>query len=590
VVLVDRSVLTNSLPKLTALNHVYPNVITIGELNSDYLVSAIQHSKDTNTNTNTNVNFFITTKQSYSSGIDPCIPTPTPTLFHKLETPDASTAAWLIVLITALCKKPTSLPVLLLLFAASYIKSLCSHRPLATHHHKPSEYTNAYYHVESDEQVFQHLTDGILHSHSAKLPLLTYYHLQVHDYAASSPSAPAAIYPVYQTLGLAGENYDKGVFHHPPLFSLLSAAFVNAGGSYPNFPIVLATLPPLLLLAMAEGERETSRNAYAELLTATAYVLSPTVSFASMKFWSDNAIPPFILLALVLALRAASAPAERGRVRSSGLFLLAGFSAGFACLIKVTSLAVVPGLLLCVLYRHQKSLTMLLFDGLAVVAPVVTLFGAWVWYYVTRTSSAGAENATLSDVISSMWPSENLVNQSNFMQACNSREIWFYVDVLVRLWPVSILVIPSMSSVFSQRVDALSKLKIVVHATTVMAYILPFTLIGYRGGLFQSRHVLPCLPSLAILIGEGWKAAERWTVGKEQPLFFVRSLVLFAVVISAINSAVAVLYVATVEADLTKGAFDVASGFSTVEPLPELQNAGEAEILRRHLRFYGIME
>ncbi|GMI27324.1 hypothetical protein TeGR_g955 [Tetraparma gracilis] len=287
---------------------------------------------------------------------------------------------------------------------------------------------DGYNHVEADERVFRTLSLGIASAARAVrdgdgvceggLPLhhlLQNYHLQE---------------PRYQVLGLAAQNYDRPAFHHPPLFAIVAYLWeAELGLPYPLLPVCLSALVPILFVVCNGGVLGLSGKA--NFWATVSLLLCPTAAFCSQKFWSDTLLPPLMYLAMVSAIAGARA---RGAV--AGLFFAgAGTFLGLALLVKVTALGGIPplGLCVCVAAYRKKSARGLVVWSACLLLPVAALYGWWIAFFVERTGSA--------DVLSAMWPSEELAGGGDFMVAAGDRHWSFYATLMARIWPASLLAV-----------------------------------------------------------------------------------------------------------------------------------------------------
>ena len=426
-------------------------------------------------------------------------------------------------------------------------------------------------HIESDERVFKFLSDrfrlafqGLAHddtqisqaSNGATLPmLLKNYHLQIHKDINS-------MVPVYSLLGLSRENYDAPLFHHPPLFSLAIAFWEGCLGlDYPSFPVFLSLLPPLTNAFLGIfWEADATSVEYSVL----ALLFMPSASFCSQKLWSDNLLAAAVWLSTSFAVLGVT-----GRRFTSLKFLASGIFLGLGLLVKVTALGALPSLCL--------SLLLLAFNrgiglasrcaALALLFPSL-MYGGWVWLYTTATGS---------NALSAMWPSSEMLLNSEFMKTSSSRKWHFYLSSLVRLWPVVIVAPFSLLKIDWRNTSSFAPT--LVWLSLVSSYLVPFTFIGLRGGLYQSRHILPCIPALACLAGRGTRhLTGSWRVLLSALLSF-----------GAANAVFGVVNAAPLHGDLEKTVWDIAANLPNSPSVTNPSSQNEALEYRNILRHFGVM-
>jgi hypothetical protein len=115
----------------------------------------------------------------------------------------------------------------------------------------------------------------------------------------------------------------------------------------------------------------------------------------------------------------------------------------------------------------------------------------------------------------------------------------------------------------------------------VLCFFLPFTVIGVRGGLYQSRHILPAVPAIALLVG---RFVDKRGGGRGELLLVA------ATCVGAVNTVVAVVYAAPVAADFVRGAWDVAGGLESAAPWVGIgQGGGQDEQIKAALSHYGLI-
>ena len=409
--------------------------------------------------------------------------------------------------------------------------------------------TNPYEHRETDEMVFLHLSRRVA--------------------ALRSIARGYAVQDVIEEIGLSRDNYDKPMFHHPPLFSIVTGLWETLGLPYPLLPLLLSALVPitmLLLLPPSPGNPSVAGTA------AVAYTFTVTQVFASMKLWSDNMLPLFSLLSVLLA--------QRGRYNSAG----AAFAIG--CMVKVTALGLAPGLLLAT-WGGGKGFKENIWNTFNVLGTGVVGYGLWACYYAYNASGGGAKSGEdqtggegvffdLSNVagfITAMWPSSTLVSGSTFMSLASNRSPWFYLRCL-SLSPHLLFSLNCGSKAWRNP-------RLLPYTVVVATYVAAFTGVGAMGGLYQSRHVLPCMPFLAVLAAEGFGEGglkkgmwgDAWGV---------------ALAGAAMECGYAVMYASVLKGDYGESVWGLAEGMTEGAGW-RVEKDWEADFTGKVLRGYGVL-
>jgi len=508
----------------------FPRVLLPGNARTTLL----QHAHD-------NLNLFVLpNKAALRDTPDPCAPPPSPPTEPPTEPLMSPLLSLLLLLLPLPFFLPPTLPPLLFLLALTLLIRLppaLRPGPPATPDVYGTLLFDGYAHHEADERVFLTLTHGIATAEADGKHMLEYYHLQ------KPPGFPANDLPAYKILNLSPANYDNPCFHHPPLFPILAHVYLKITAlPFPSFPVLLSLLPPLLMTFLPVHP-----------LAPFFHLLSPTVTFCSQKFWSDNLLPPLILLSLTASFYSTRHPAT---IRSHLLQLLAGLALGLALLVKVTSLALLLPLTASVLHIWQstKSHRIAARHGALCVSPGVIMFGLFVKHFVKQTvakqtfatggGSGGDDDwSSVVAVISSMWPSADLKESSAFMSQSGDHTADFYLtQIILSLHPLALLALPALLPPYD--------LHTLLHILTLIAYVIPFTIIGAMGGLYQSRHILPALPSLAIATAAGcvrvtsWYPTHRGAVGS-----YVAGLAVW----QTVNVVLAVYFIAPYAGDCVDG-------------------------------------
>ena len=287
-------------------------------------------------------------------------------------------------------------------------------------------------------------------------------------------------------------------------------------------------------------------------------------------------LPPFVFLSVMMAISGHEAASNKRRGIVVGLrFVLSGGFLGLGLLVKVTALGALPSLLFCCLAVGVRfGLPQFCVSTLSLLLPICALYSWWLFHFFSVTESF--------DVLSGMWPSQELIDVGgargdSFLEEARDRPFYFYFAVLVQLWPIVTLAIGSLwtssivksdrtvTNVGREDVRLLHhRVAIISMWICVLSYLLAFSGVGVKGGLYQTRHILPCLPLLAVLVGIGVDNLMSTGFG----LGGHTITILF--VVGAINTAYAVVFAAPLSADFVGGLWQIATSMSESSPLPAL--------------------
>ncbi|MBN2563057.1 MAG: hypothetical protein JXQ75_19200 [Phycisphaerae bacterium] len=205
-------------------------------------------------------------------------------------------------------------------------------------------------HLEYDEQIYWALTTNWLETGS--------YCLRGTSILAELPQSV----------------YDRPLFHHPPLFSILLAPFVAADS--PRAAILISWLGHVLAIVGVAmicwtGRRRSWGGAHFLLwLPVLAVALDPILTFCSRKLWLDDLVGG--LAALSMGLLSLAAARKHAAWAAAG-----GAALGLASLTKLPALILVPaaGLLLWLATQDNARARWRLL--LACAVPVVLLLVPW---------------------------------------------------------------------------------------------------------------------------------------------------------------------------------------------------------------------
>lgn len=277
-----------------------------------------------------------------------------------------------------------------------------------------------------------------------------------------------------------GTGYDRPYFFHPPggvgLFWVFHRIFGSSG--YPLVQIFCYALFfwSMMLLARLLGIASSRTG----LIAAGALsAFTPIMGHVAASYWLDGPQLAFCAAAAALFLQAA----VRG---SSVRACIAGALLGYATLIKITALLIIPGVvLLAWSLQESKSVSPLirplfffLFTALIVHLP----WEIWLWIKVGTPFPGWAGK-----------PSENLVATNSYVRYLTVvRSPWIYLTLLLRiLWtiPAGILLLLSEWKNGSVRYRSVS---LYVWIATVLAFHI---ILGHMGYSKVIRYVILVTPA-----------------------------------------------------------------------------------------------
>lgn len=97
------------------------------------------------------------------------------------------------------------------------------------------------------------------------------------------------------------------------------------------------------------------------------------------------------------------------------------------------------------------------------------------------------------------WPSSSMIASSQYLQIAIAKPFYYYIMVLATISPIQVLGL--LQSLLQLRPSA-SPLFIILLLWPV-SFLFGLTLVGLRGGGYQTRFLLPILPATSILAAIG---------------------------------------------------------------------------------------
>jgi hypothetical protein len=229
--------------------------------------------------------------------------------------------------------------VLLVLSCLFFLSRITTFR-LLQNPNREINFFHSTYHTEVDEIIFESLVSSVLKNSS--------------DYSLQT-------FQQVSKLDLADENYNYPVFHHPPIFVYLSAYLMSHFRflSLPMLSILYQYVVFLLLPVLSHS-----------LLSSTVYshywweigvkaqliwLVCPIAGFCSQKFWIDNCLVMTTMIGMTVYIRGMDWMWSNNKsfpilFSGIGCFLIGFLSFGMAVNTKVTSVGLLPFVILYNVY------------------------------------------------------------------------------------------------------------------------------------------------------------------------------------------------------------------------------------------------
>lgn len=182
-----------------------------------------------------------------------------------------------------------------------------------------------------------------------------------------------------EALHLPPHTYDRPLFHHPPLLSVMLAPF--AASRSPQAAILVSWLGHLLAIAgvslacWAWREPASSGSEWRLWTPVLAVAVDPLLTFCSRKLWADGLVGGLDALGLGLTAMAVARP----RVL---WFIVAGLAFGLAGLTKLTGVLPIVPALIWAIFSLRTSASRTRFVA-CLALPIGLLVSPWlVWFKI----------------------------------------------------------------------------------------------------------------------------------------------------------------------------------------------------------------
>jgi hypothetical protein len=280
---------------------------------------------------------------------------------------------------------PISRLLVLILLSCLFFLSRITTIRLLQNPNREINFFHSTYHTEVDEIIFESLVSSVLKNSS--------------DYSLQT-------FQQVSKLELADENYNYPVFHHPPIFVYLSA-YLMSHFRFLSLPllsilyqyVVFLLLPVLshsLLSSTVYSQYWWEIGVKAQLI----WLVCPIAGFCSQKFWIDNCLVMMTMIGMTMYIRWMdwmwSKKPFSILFSGIGCFLMGFFSFGIAVNTKVTSVGLLPCMVLYAMYcgisagnedtEKQKKYPVfkIIFSSILLGIGCVSSHFPWMHYYYVR--------------------------------------------------------------------------------------------------------------------------------------------------------------------------------------------------------------
>lgn len=272
---------------------------------------------------------------------------------------------------------------------------------------------------------------------------------------------------------IPAEMYDKPLFHHPPMISILLAPFVYFHSH--TFSILVSWLGHVLAVVgvaiwvwtMRKPEwRPTDIFMWLPVL---AMAMDPVYTFAARKLWPDPILGGFVAMALGLAVSAV-------RRQSLGTAFGAGLCLAAASLTKLPALLIAPALVVLVAKAPQRNRLLAV-----LLIPSALLAGIWL---IDFRITCGA--------FLPMWsrPSAALIASSKHIANSMNRPWHYYISQLALVTPATVAI--AVGAAMAWRRISLDVRQ--TCAVWLIATIGGLTLLSFQGHAMHLRFMSVVMP------------------------------------------------------------------------------------------------
>lgn len=369
-----------------------------------------------------------------------------------------------------------------------------------------------YQHNETDEKIFETLVDRVS--------------TDIYAYRLSNTDI--------ERYRLSRDNYNDGIFIHPPMYVYLSMLLIKYGKlsfaavSVMYHFVTLVTIP--IIVSQLNVSQQQKQHQYTDSVSSLAmllYSICPIALFCSQKYWIDNCLVMTVTVATAVHMLLIN----RSMSSSSIVVMLYSFTSGITyCLLvlytKVTGLAILPCLLVytCLQYRSSnRTSNTIIAAVIAMILGVIVAYAPWCYLYYYYAGR----------LLPNSWPSQSMKAGNAFIMKMVNKPCYTYVKVIATIAPIYLIglvhsiyayvqlvrtlftTIPSSStvarsddSVDDSIDDSINdKSMISAYATSIDVLFLSLpawgllsglSLLGALGAGYQTRFLLPCLPALCI--------------------------------------------------------------------------------------------
>jgi 4-amino-4-deoxy-L-arabinose transferase-like glycosyltransferase len=294
-------------------------------------------------------------------------------------------------------------------------------------------------------------------------------------------------HPILDEPWIAGAQYDTPLFYHPPGGPLLFLVLGLPGAQLFSYALFFFAI---LVLGLSVAER--SSRAYICFLAGLS-AFTPIMTHVVSRYWLDGPLLAFSTAAAACFLLGV-------RRNKAGWVVAAGLLLGYASLIKLTALAIVPGVVLLAYVVDCRGLLRkaVLFIGVAALTQLP--WELWQW------SVTGSPFPTWAGK-----PSAELLALNEYVRAVTTeRSAWIYFTVLPRVAWTCVPALLLLAYSWRDRALRFKGLALLFWAVLILGAHVWLGLQGYSKLLRYAVLVTPATVLLFSLL-----AAERWEAMRE---------------------------------------------------------------------------
>jgi 4-amino-4-deoxy-L-arabinose transferase-like glycosyltransferase len=294
------------------------------------------------------------------------------------------------------------------------------------------------------------------------------------------------------TQHLVGEQYDRPLFHHPPLgvalFWLFRALFGELGFALAQ--LASYTLFFFSLMAIVDALELEPRLPCA-LLTAALAATTPIMSHVLTRYWLDGPLLAFVTLGAALFTWSV-------RRDSTRLALAAGLGFGASSLIKATAFLALPGVFALAWAMHG-ALSLRRFSLLLAIASALMLLVHAPWL-VWRAALLGSPLAALRAHADAGLPAQALLASNSYVKFVTvTRPAWCYFTLLPRVCWTLVPCLALSALAWRRRDDVATRLILIALWLWIASLVGVHVALGFLGYSKLLRYLVLATPAIVLL-------------------------------------------------------------------------------------------